>query len=140
MKATALYRTASVLLTLAAAGNTFAVVRFWQAGGALNSIPLPEDHRVSYGPVLLALGVFCSLCIVFAAYLAWHLGTLANTTPKAIGALGWALFAYQLLGVYVSFNELSGLVRLLTVALAVCTGSAAWLSRRANNPAPSATN
>ena len=138
MKATALYRTASALLALAAAGNTYGVVRFWQAGGALNSMPLPEDHRVSYGPMLLALGVFCSLCIVFAAYLAWHLGTLARTAPQAIGALGWALFAYQLLGVYVSFNELSGLVRILFVALAICTGWAAWLTR-STRTAPSIT-
>src|SRR5438552_17959445 len=99
MRATALYRTSGALLILAAAGNTFAFVRFWQAGGALNSMPLPEDHRVSYGPVLLALGVFTSLCILFAAYLAWHLGRLARLTPQAIGGLGWALFAYQLLGV-----------------------------------------
>ena len=129
MNATALYRTASTLLVVAAAGNTYAVVRFWQAGGALNSVPLPEDHRVSYGPVLLALGVFCSLCIVFAAYLAWHLGTLASTTPHAIGALGWVLFAYQLLGVYVSFKDLSGLVRILSIALAICTG---WAAAKSN--------
>ena len=129
MKATALYRTASILLVLAAAGNTYAVVRFWRAGGALNSMPLPEDHRVTYGPVVLALGVFCSLCVVFAAYIAWHLGTLAKMTPQAIGALGWGLFAYQILGVYVSFHELSGLVRILSVALAICTGWAAWLTR-----------
>jgi hypothetical protein len=58
MKATALYRAAGILLVVAAAGNTYGVVRFWQAGGALNSMALPEDHRVSYGPVLLALGVF----------------------------------------------------------------------------------
>jgi hypothetical protein len=133
MKATALYRTASVLLLVAAAGNTYGVVRFWQAAGAMNTAPLPEDHRLSYGPVLLALGVFCSLCILFAAYIAWHLGELARTTPQAIGALGWALFTYQLLGVYVSFNELSGLVRILAVALAVCTGWAAWLSRGASS-------
>jgi hypothetical protein len=136
MKETVLYRTASTLLVLAAAGNTYGVVRFWQAGGALNSMPLPEDHRVSYGPVLLALGVFCSLCIVFGAYLAWHLGTLARTAPQAIGALGWALFAYQLLGVYVSFNELSGLVRILSVALAICSGWAAWLTRGARAAPP----
>jgi len=133
MNATALYRTASTMLVVAAAGNTFGIVRFWQAGGAMNSVPLPEDHRVSYGPVVLALGIFCSLCVVFAAYLAWHLGTLASTTPQAIGALGWALFAYQLLGVYVSFNELSGLVRILSVALAICTGWAAWLTRGAGS-------
>ena len=128
MKASALYRTASILLIVAAAGNTYAVVRFWQAGGAMNSVPLPEDHRLSYGPVVLALGVFCSLCVLFAAYLAWHLGALEKTNSQAIGALGWALFAYQILGVFVSFNELSGVVRILTVALATCTGLAAWLS------------
>ena len=129
MRATSLYRTASILLFVAAAGNTFAVVKFWQAGGAMNSVPLPEDHRVSYGPMVLALGIFCSLCVLFAAYLAWHLGTLAKTSHRATAALGWALFAYQLLGVYVSFHALSGLVRILTVALAICTGWAAWLSR-----------
>lgn len=128
MKPTVLYRTAGILLLVAAAGNTYGVMRFWQAGGAMNSAPLPEDHRVLYGPLVLALGIFCSLCVLFAAYLAWHLGTLARTAPQAIGGLGWALFAYQLLGVYVSFNELSGLVRILTVALAICTGWAAWLS------------
>jgi hypothetical protein len=70
---------------------------------------------------------------VFAAYLAWHLGTLARTAPQAIGALGWALFAYQLVGVYVSFIELSGLLRILSVALAICTGWAAWLTRGAGS-------
>jgi hypothetical protein len=136
MKATSLYRTASILLLVAAAGNTYAVVRFWQASGAMDSTPLPEDHRLSYGPVVLALGVFCSLCVLFGAYLAWHLGALARTTPQAIGALGWAFFAYQLLGVYVSFHELSGLVRILTVALAICTGWAAWLSRGGRSVSP----
>ena len=136
MNATALYRAASTLLVVAAAGNTYGIVRFWQAGGALNLVPLPEDHRVSYGPVVFALGVFCSLCLVFAAYLAWHLGKLARTTPEAIGALGWVLFAYQLLGIYVSSNELSGLVRILSLALAICTGWAAWLTSGARSVSP----
>jgi hypothetical protein len=136
MKATALYRMTSILLFVAAAGNTYAVVRFWQASGAMNSVPLPQDHRLSYGPVLLALGVFSSLCVLFASYLAWHLGAMARTTPQAIGALGWALFAYQLLGACVSFSELSGLVRILSVALAICAGWAAWLSRGARSASP----
>lgn len=136
MKATALYRSASILLVLAAAGNTYGVVRFWHAGGAMNLTPLPEDHRVLYGPVVLALGIFCSLCVLFAAYLAWHLGTLARTAPQAIGALGWVLLAYQLVGVYVSFAELSGLVRILVVLLAICTGWAAWLSRGGRSMSP----
>jgi len=36
----------------------------------------------------------------------------------------------SLIGVVVSFEELSGLVRLLSLALALCTGWAAWLTRR----------
>jgi ABC-type Na+ efflux pump permease subunit len=136
MKATALYRTASILLVVAAAGNTYFLVKFWLAGGVMNMTPLPQDHRVAYGPVLLALGVFCSLCVLFAAYLAWRLGALARTNPEAIGGLGWALFAYQVLGVFVSFSELSGLVRIVTVLLAICTGWAAWLTRGARSASP----
>ena len=56
MKATALYRTASILLFVAAAGNTYAVVRFWQAAGAMNTVPLPADRRLTYGPVILWQG------------------------------------------------------------------------------------
>ena len=87
MKATVLYRMASILLFVPAAGNTYGVVRFWQAAGAR----------------------------------------------------GWTLFAYQLLGVYVSLNVLSGPVRILSVALAICTGWAgwaAWLSRGVHSESP----
>ncbi len=128
MKATALYRTASILLVVAAAGNTYAVVKFFQIAGAMSQVPFPQAHGLSYTSVVVALGVFCSLCVLFGACLAWHLGALARTSPQAIGVLGWVLFAYQLLGVFVSFNALSGVVRMLTVALAICTGWAAWAS------------
>ena len=128
MKATRLYRIASVLLTVAAAGNTFAIVRFWKVTRSMNPVHFPLGHiSLTYVQVVLVLEVFCSLCILFGAYLAWHLGALARTTPQAIGGLGWMLFAYQLVGIYVSFNALSGLVRILAVALAICTGWAAWL-------------
>ena len=40
------------------------------------------------------------------------------------------------LGVYVSFNELSGLVRILSLALAICTGWAAWLTKGARSASP----
>src|SRR5579863_5505977 len=88
----------------------------------MSPMPLPEDHRLTYGPVVLRLGVFCTLCVLFGAYIAWHLGGLARITPQAIGALGWTLFAYHLLGVNVSFNELSGLKDPLG-----CTCSLHWL-------------
>jgi hypothetical protein len=129
MKATVLYRVASVLLFLAAAGNTYGVLRFWQVAGSMNAVRFPVGHSgFSYAQVVLGSWVFCSLCVLFGAYLAWHLGALARTTPQAIGALGWLLFAYQLVGVYISWIFLSGFARILAAAIAICIGWATGLS------------
>lgn len=133
MRATVLFRTAAILLAVAAAGNAYSFLKFWHDAGWSDPARFPFAHaRFTYAQVVLVLGLFCSLCILFGACLAWHLGTLARTNPQAIGVFGWFLFTYQLVGVYVSCHVLSGPVRLLTVVLAICTGCAAWLSRVSN--------
>jgi hypothetical protein len=117
------------LLAVVAAGNTYGLLGFWQVAGAMNPVRFPAGHSdFSYAQVVLGLELFCSLCVLFGAYLAWHLGALARTTPQAIGALGWLLFAYQLVGVYISFIFLSGPVLLLAATIAICVGWASWLS------------
>ena len=127
MKATKLYRIASVLLFLGAIGNTYGLVNFWRLAASLPPVRFPIGHAdFSYAQVALGYQVFCSMCILFAAYLAWHLGTLARTAPRAIGALGWILFAYQLLGVGISRFFLSGFVLLFAAITAVCIGWATW--------------
>ena len=132
MKATVLYRIASVLLLVAAAGNTYSLLFFWHIAGRMSPVYVPVGHsRFSYAQTVLGLGMFCSLCVLFGAYLAWHMGSIARKTPQAIGALGWVLFAYQVVGVFVSFNVLSGPVRILAVCIAICIGWAAWLSTSA---------
>jgi hypothetical protein len=129
MKATLLYRIASILLVVIAAGNTYSLLRFWQVVRSMDPISFPLGHTgITYTQVVVTLELFCSLCVLFGAYLAWHLGGVARTTPKAIGALGWILFAYQLAAVYTSFICLSGPVRILAAAIAVCTGWANWLT------------
>jgi hypothetical protein len=133
MKATKLYRTASGLLFLWAAGNTYGLLLFWHAAGSMNPVRFPVGHSgFSYAQVVLGYEVFCSFCVLFAAYLAWHLGALARTTPHAIGALGWVLFAYQLVGVYISWIFFSGIVLVLSGGIAICTGWATWLTRSAS--------
>jgi hypothetical protein len=129
MKASVLYRITSVLLIAAAAGNTYGAWRFWQVTESLNPAHFPSGHRpLTYAQVVIVLELFCSLCVLFGAYLAWHLGTVARTFPGAIGALGWLLFAYQLVGVLISSYFLSGLVFAFSVGIAICIGCAAWLS------------
>jgi hypothetical protein len=130
MKPTVLYRIASALLLIAAAGNTYGLLRFWQVAGSMSPVRFPWGHSgFSYAEVVLGFELFCSLCVLFGAYVAWHLGALARTTPQAIGALGWIFFGYQVVGVYISFIFLSGFVRILAITITVCIGWASWLSR-----------
>jgi hypothetical protein len=129
MKATTLYRTASGLLFLWAAGNTYGLLMFWHAVRSMNPVRFPLGHSgFSYAQVVLGHEVFCSFCVLFAAYLVWQLGTLARTMPRALAAVGWILFVYSLAAVYISSIYFSGFVLILTAAIAVCIGWANWLS------------
>jgi hypothetical protein len=129
MKAPKLYRIASVLLFVWAAGNTYGLLNFWHVSRSMTPVRFPDGHSgVSYAQVVLGYEVFCSLCVLFAAYLAWHLGTLVRTMPQAIGAVGWILFAYSLVGVYISWIAFSGFVLLLSAAIAICIGWATGLA------------
>ena len=124
MKATTLYRVASLLLIVTVAANTAWLVFFWHAGGPTNSAHFPFGHRpLTYAQVILALNVFCSLCVLFGAFLSWHLGALALTAPQFVGTLGWGLVAYQTVGAFVALYYLSGFAFLITAAVAICT---AW--------------
>lgn len=128
MKASKLFRIAGVLLFLAAIGNTYGLLNFWRVAGSMPPVRFPIGHAdFSYAQVALGYQVFCSMCILFGAYLAWYLAALARTTPRAIGSLGWILFAYQLVGVCVSRFFFSGIVLLVAAITAVCIGWATWL-------------
>ena len=129
MKAPALYRIAGVLLILFAAGNAFFLLKLWQASASMHDVQYHLRHRALRDTqVVLGLGLVCSLCALFGAYLVWHLGALAQSTPQAIGALGWVVFAYQVMGIFVTWVVFSGLVLVLSACIAVCTGWATWLS------------
>src|SRR5215472_6180213 len=77
-------------------------IGWWAAWQGNAKLPLRRNFDESNESLpnrqLVALGmgclVFCSFCVLFAAYLAWHLGALARTMPQAIGAVGWILLAY----------------------------------------------
>lgn len=109
MTTTVLYRVASVLLIVFAAANTCWLAYFWHTAAG-NAPHFPFGHSdLTYAQVVLALEVFCSLCIPFGAYLSWYLGSLIRNIPQAAGALGWPLLAFQALGALVSLFYLSDL-------------------------------
>ena len=130
MNATKLYRTASVLLFLWAAGNTYGLLMSWHVIGSTTPVRFPVGHSgFSYAQVVFGYEVFCSFCVLFGAYLAWHLGTLARTMPKGIGGMGWILFAYSLVGIYITWIYFSGFVLLLTAVITICIGWGTWLTK-----------
>lgn len=140
MKATALYRIASVLLVMIVVANTVWLMYFSRVTAAMSPVRFPFGHRpLSYSQVVLGFNVFCSLCVLFAAFLAWHLGSLARTAPRAIGALGWLLLAYLVAGTFVSLYYFSGFAFLLSAAIALCTARATSLAAHAQ-AAPSLAN
>ena len=102
MKPSLLYRMAAVLYVLLATAHTVGFLRFVP--------PTPEGIAVrdamfnthfalhggtfSYGGFYNGFGLSCSIYMLFAAFLAWHLGSLAKRDPAAIGALGALGFVF----------------------------------------------
>ena len=139
MTATLLYRISAFVLVLFTAGHTVGFMTF--------KAPTPEGIAVqqamdnvrfslgtksyTYGDFYRGLGLFCTAYLLFLAFLAWHLGTMARNTPQAIGALGWVFFGLQLVGIVLSWRYLIPPPIIFSAVLAILTGWAAWLANAA---------
>jgi hypothetical protein len=135
MSATLLYRISAFVLVLFAAGHTLGFLQF--------KAPTPEGVAVqqamdnvsfsmggkslTYGDFYRGFGLFCTAYLLFAAFLAWHLGAVARSTPQAIGALGWVFFGLQVIGIVLSWKYFILPPTIFSAVLAVLTGWAAWL-------------
>jgi hypothetical protein len=135
MTATLLYRISAFVLVLFAAGHTLGFMKF--------KAPTPEGVAVqqamdnvrfslgaksyTYGNFYRGFGLFCTAYLLFAAFLAWHLGDMARNTPQAIGSLGWVFFGLQLVGIVLSWRYFVLPPTIFSAVLAILTGWAAWL-------------
>jgi hypothetical protein len=137
VKPTLLYRIASILLVLFAAAHTVGFLRFVPPSAegvavrdAMYNVHFAvRDGSYTYGGFYNGFGLSASVYLLFAAFLAWHLGTLAARDPKAIGMLGWVFFVMELaqLAICVKYFFLPPVVSAALVAL--CLGAAAWRVR-----------
>ena len=89
------------------------------------------SKNYSYGDFYRGFGLFCTAYLLFAAFLAWHLGGMARNTPQAIGSLGWIFFGLQLAGIVLSWKYFVPPPVIFSVVLAILTGWAAWLASSA---------
>ena len=134
MTATTLYRVSAGVFVLFAAGHTFGFLRF--------KPPTPEGRaaqaamystifeiggsKFTLGGFYVGFGLSCTVSLLFSAFLAWQLANLAVTQPRGAAVIGWALFAVQLAGIWLS-GKYFGLPPLVfSVSVAALVGAAAW--------------
>jgi hypothetical protein len=135
VKARILYRIASVLLLLYAAGHTFGFRQNNPEWGADAVISLmrsvhfdAQGFTRTYWDFFSAFGFFSSVFLLFAAVLAWQLSRLPAETLASVRSIAWALA--------ISFAAMTALTwryafttpLVFSTLITVCLIAAAWLS------------
>jgi hypothetical protein len=144
MKATWLYRIAAILLALFAAAHTVGFLKFVPptAEGkavmdAMNNVHLQPGAVYTYGGFYRGFGLFVTVYLLFAAFLAWHLGELARELPAAAGSLPWIFFCVQLASLAITWRYFPAPPIVSTALVTLCSGWAALLVRSAPSPSSS---
>jgi len=143
MKATWLYRIAAILLVLFAAAHTIGFLKFVPPTSdgkavmdAMNTVRLQPGAIYTYGGFYRGFGLFVTVCLLFAAILAWHLGELARKLPAAAGSLPWIFFCVQLASLAISWRYFPAPPVVSSALVAICVGWAAILMRSASSATP----
>lgn len=104
MKAAILFRITAFVFVLFAAGHTFGFLNFkppTQDGLAVRDSMDRVHFQVggksfSYGGFYRGFGLTATAAMLFQAFLAWHLGSMASRGSADAKVFGWALFAWQI--------------------------------------------
>ncbi len=133
------YRIAAIVLVLFAVGHTFGLLAFRPASAeglavydAMNSVPFDLDGAArTYAGLYTGFGLMVTAYLLFCAFLAWHLGNLAASQPKAIGVLAWVFLVAQLAIFVLSVLYFFLVPAVLSGLIVACLLWAAWLLRNA---------
>jgi hypothetical protein len=135
LKASTLYRIASVLLLLFTVGHTLGFRQTdpkWQVDsliGSMRSIHFEaQGFSRTYWDFFVGFGLFVSVFLLFAAVLAWQLGGLPAVTLAKTRSIAWT-FAFSFIAVTIlSWRYFFVTPILFSVLITVCLIAAAWRS------------
>ena len=137
MKASLLYRIASILLLLFAAGHTLGFRRVDPKWGIDSLISSMRSMRFnangferSYWDFFVGFGLFVSVLMVFAAIIAWQLGGLAPSTLAAMRISAWGFVICFAAVAYLSWRYFFTVPVIFSIAILLCLAVAAWISGR----------
>jgi hypothetical protein len=133
VKAATWFRITFVVLLLFAAGHTFGFLTFRPATAegqavwaAMNSVNFAaKTGTFSYGGFYLGFGLFVSAFYLFAAWLVWFLGRMAERGVIEARAIAWGLCALQVVGAGLSLRYFAAPQVGLSLVAAVCLGMGA---------------
>ena len=137
MKASIFYRVAAVLLLLFAIGHTLGFRQSdpkWGVDALLASMQSThfdiQGFNRTYWDLFVAAGFSVGVFYLFAAILAWQLGSLPAETLALMRRTVWA-FALSFAAItVVSWRYLFILPIAFSILITVCLISAAWLSSK----------
>jgi hypothetical protein len=137
MKASLLYRIASVLLLLFAIGHTLGFRQTNPAWGVASLIDLmrsihfdAQGFNRTYWDFFSAFGLFFSVFLLFAAVLAWQLGGLPAETLERVRSIAWALAICFAAVTALSFKYAFTTPIIFSSMITVCLIAAASLSAK----------
>lgn len=136
MKAPALYRLSSGLLLLFAVGHTLGFQQVdpaWGIGSVIGSMQSArftvQGFPRTYWDFFLGAGFTVAALYVFAAILAWQLGGLGESARASMRVTAWSFAAAFAAVALLSWQYLFWIPIVMSGAIAVCLGAAAWSSR-----------
>jgi hypothetical protein len=137
MKARILYRIASVLLLLYAAGHTFGFRQNnpdWGADAVLalmRSVHFDaQGFTRTYWDFFSAFGFFVSVFLLFSAVLAWLLGGLPAETLARVRGIAWALAICFVALTALTWRYAFTTPLVFSTLITICLTAAAWLSEK----------
>ena len=138
MRASLFYKIAAVLLLLFTAGHTIGFRQTQPDWGVdalvtmMKSIHFDaQGFSRSYWDFYTGFGLFVSLLLVFAAVVAWQLGTLSDETLRAMPLLRWSLPVCFGLETALNLKYFFIAPVVFSMVITVCLAMAAWLPARA---------
>ena len=137
MKASTFYRAAAVLLLLFAIGHTLGFRQSdpqWGVGvllGSMRSIHFNvQGFTRTYWDLFVAAGLSVGVFYLFAAILAWQLGSLPKETLALMRGIAWA-FALCFAAIAVlSWKYFFVIPIVFSIVITVCLIAAAWRSAK----------
>jgi hypothetical protein len=135
MKASVLYRIASIVLVLFAMGHTGGYLQVdpaWHADSLVQSMRSTHFNisgsERTYWDFYVGFGLFFTAFLLFASLIAWQFGSLPPATLAAMRLGAWSFAGCFAVVAYVSWRYFFIVPLVFSIVIFVCLAAAAWRS------------